>query len=136
MQHRVQTAHYRHFTWVIIVANVLMLVLTIAGFDSSSSESATGLGFAINLFVWAAIDVVLCTLWIITNDWAKEDDAPSRVSRTRERALQTWARFCPFCLEIVQKNANVCGFCGRQIHAEAVAYARQQAEAEKKKRQT
>src|SRR5687768_7902924 len=56
----------RGFSYLIGVVDGLLLIATVLGFGSRT-EAGQQLGFLFDLIAWAAIDVILLTLWIVTD---------------------------------------------------------------------
>jgi hypothetical protein len=101
--------NWRKLTWVILVVQGLFLYWIIAATSMTVSKSCEGLsgndlsicqsgtavgaGLAIGflVFLWAAVDVILGIIWLITN----------RKSRS-----------CPTCGRDVKKGLTVCKGCG------------------------
>lgn len=110
---------WRPFTIVILGINALLLYGLVQGVGQTTSELAAGLGFAFNLIIWASIDAILLTVWIITKDDAQR--AAKDQERAREQALRSWAKRCAFCDEVVRRNATCCPHCGQNIHPEHLA---------------
>lgn len=102
---------WRPLTWVIILFNVLMVAWLVSGVATVADNCAgevgssleaceagtaigAGIGAAFIIFVWAAGDVVLGVVWLVTRKTA----APGRA--------------CPVCGAAVAVGLVVCGSCG------------------------
>ena len=108
----------RKFTWFILLINVLFLVLVIAigadtagvdedcrGLSSGALEFCDEISDASNwraieesIIYWAAVDIVLGILWLVTN---KNQ------------------RSCPVCGKRVKPGKIVCRYCGYDFAAAA-----------------
>lgn len=108
----------RPFSIVIILINGLLFWSLIDGFGQDTSDLARGLGFAFNLIVWASIDAILLTVWVVTK---AEEDPYANVEKDRYRALRSWAKRCAYCDELVRRGATKCPHCVSNIDPERLA---------------
>lgn len=106
--------YWRPFTIAILVINALLFWGLIEGVGQETSDLAQGLGIAFNLVIWACIDAILLTVWVVTkNETAYNQKLEER---KREDALRSWAKRCAFCDELVRRVATCCPHCGQNIH--------------------
>jgi hypothetical protein len=105
-------SNFRPFTWVILAINVLFLAWVIGGIASSAAgqdcgslsveactaagQIGTGIGVALIIGLWVAVDLILGLLWLITR--------PKR-------------RDCPVCGFAAKKGVTVCRNCGTSFAA-------------------
>jgi len=96
---------WRKMTWVLNVWNVIFLIWIIGGISSrpsqscppgdslcvNASDTGTGIGVALIIFLWFLGFVVLSLIWVMT----------------RRRG-----RLCPHCGEDVKKGRTTCAKCG------------------------
>lgn len=108
----------RPFSYVILGINILLFTSLINGSGQDSSDLARGLGFAFNLIVWASIDAILLTVWVVTK--SDKEDAET-IDKKRLAALRSWAKRCAYCDELVRRVATKCRHCGANIHPEHLA---------------
>lgn len=112
-----QPPNWRPLTILILIAQVPFLIwFTWAFFSSASSNAdctgqyqemcragtAIGATFALAmiLVIWASVDVILGTIWVVTNS--------EEVSRRKMKR-------CPKCVESVLAEATVCKHCGHHF---------------------
>ena len=100
---------WRKLTWFILVLQVLFVYWIVAGTASVVNESCVGLtgddlaiceagtaigaglGIGLIIFLWAAVDIILGIIWLVTN------------RKTRS---------CPTCGKDVKKGLTACKGCG------------------------
>jgi len=97
---------WRIFTWLILAFNVGMLIWVIAGANTGRScggltgdallncqagQVGTGIGVGLIIGLWAAGDVILGVLWLIT---------------------RPHTRTCPACGDSVRRRLTRCSNCG------------------------
>lgn len=104
---------FRPFTWVLLAINLLFLVWVIAGASQASgmpescgtlsaeacnaaANAGTAIGVALIIALWAAVDVILGVLWLVTR--------PKR-------------RDCPVCGNSMRKGVTSCTSCGADLAA-------------------
>lgn len=98
----------RPLSWVIIAINLLFLYATVSGVSSAAEDSCeglfgdslsacqagtaigTGLGVGIILFFWVSINLILLTIWLVSNK--KQRECP-KCGRKVKRGLTS----CPKC---------------------------------------
>ncbi len=107
------------FTYVILLVNVIFLIWIIAGAASTSGHATdcgtltqetcdsarnvgAGIGIGIIIFLWAAADVILGIVWLITR--------PNK-------------RHCPVCGSSVRKGQTECVACGYDFRSGAHPHA-------------
>lgn len=97
--------NWRKMTWLIVVVNILMLVLIVSAASSANCEAeefveaceaGTGIGVGIVIVLWAAVDVILGVLWLVTKGSARD---------------------CPTCGRGVKKGLTVCKSCGHNFRS-------------------
>lgn len=94
----------RPFTWVILAVNVLLLLATMSVLSvrpncdeflraicEADAQARAAQGFRSIISVWAAIDVILGVLWLVTRQTTRQ---------------------CPVCGSSVPTGAVICGACG------------------------
>src|SRR3954453_19209344 len=102
---------FRVFTWIILAINVLFLIWIIGGTSSaadncdgevgdalSACEAGTaigaGIGAAMIIGLWVAVDIILGIIWLITRP------------KTRD---------CPVCGDYVKRGQTRCKKCGHDF---------------------
>lgn len=100
---------WRILTYVILAFNILMLIWVIAGISSANGTPedcgsldvqtcndaeavGTGLAVVFLIFLWAAVDVILGIIWLVTN--------------------RSKGRPCPHCGHEVKNGVVQCRSCG------------------------
>ncbi|WP_431678566.1 hypothetical protein [Kitasatospora sp. KL5] len=107
--------HWRFFTWVILLFNLVMLIWLVSGVastardcdglvgnaltDCEASNVGTGIGATLIVVLWAMGDVILGVLWLVTDRRGRRD--------------------CPVCGNGVRRGVLVCGSCGYDFRAAA-----------------
>lgn len=118
----------RKMTWVIIIFNVLMFVWVIGGIASTpdgtndckreastnqfldeedcddAAAVGTAIGVGILVFLWAAGDVILGIIWLVTNGGGDR----------QTKVIAGTMRECPFCKSQIRRDASVCPHCQRE----------------------
>jgi hypothetical protein len=111
---------FRVFTWIILAINVLFLIWIIGGTSSaadncdgkvgdalSACQAGTaigaGIGAAMIIGLWVAVDIILGIIWLITRP------------KTRD---------CPVCGDDVKRGQTRCKKCGHDF-AQAAGQAQQ-----------
>lgn len=115
-------------SWVVIIFNVLMLIWVVGGIASTGEGTAdckeeaatnqflddelcddaaavgTAIGVGILIFLWAAGDIILGIIWLVTNG-GNQRKGPANDGTTRE---------CPHCKSLIRRDASVCPHCQRE----------------------
>lgn len=88
---------FRIFTWVILAVNAIFLIWIIEAIatrpdpTNTAANVGTAIGAGLVIVLWAAADVILGILWLITKP------------RTRD---------CPACGRVVKRGQTDCKGCG------------------------
>jgi hypothetical protein len=105
--------NWRKFTWFILAVQVLFLIQIIAGVSEASSNCdgevgdalelcqagtaiGAGIGVGIIIVLWAFMDIILGSIWLITNRGQRD---------------------CPVCGRAVKKGKTICVKCGHNFAA-------------------
>jgi len=108
--------NWRKFTWVILIIQVLFVIWIVAAVGSAADDCkgligdelsicetgtavGTSIGVGLVIFLWAAVDVILGIIWLVTNRSQRD---------------------CPICGRSVKKGLTKCGKCGYDFASKAV----------------
>mgnify|MGYP001174605836 CR=1 FL=1 len=111
--------NWRKFTWFILVVNILFLIWIISiGVDASDTpdeckdfveleleickdlyDLGSGIATIFIIFLWAAADVILGIVWLVTNRSGKRD--------------------CPSCGKSVKRGLTTCQNCNHDFASAA-----------------